>query len=184
MAGPTASGKSTIAELVSALDPNLYMSISTTTRAPRLGEQEGVDYYFVNRDEFKERVEAGKFIEWAEYSGNLYGTEIRNIDYADSSSKDMLLDLEVQGVKQLKEIYPKRLVCIFIFPVSFEVLEARLKNRGSESEAQITKRLSIAKEEVKILEDSGFSNYKVVNKDLKDAVEEVREIIAKERGSS
>ena len=97
----------------------MLLSISTTTRAPRAGEVDGRDYYFVSGAEFQQRLAAGRFIEHADFGGERYGTELTNIERAQKESKDLLLDIEVQGVRQLKQLFPGRVVTTFVFPPSF-----------------------------------------------------------------
>lgn len=181
IAGPTASGKSTICRALVPGIENIRLSISTTTRPPRRGEVDGVDYNFVSREEFAERVKRGAFIEHAEFSGNLYGTEYSNITRAEEQGFDLIFEIEVQGVQQLKARYGSRLRTIFVFPVSFEELERRLRARATDSEEQIQHRLKRAREEVALLSTPQFSDYLVVNDVLEHAVERARAIIVAER---
>ncbi len=181
IAGPTASGKSTICKAVVPRIDGLRLSVSTTTRDPRPGETDGLDYNFVSRDEFQRRVDSGAFIEHAEFSGNLYGTEWVNIEQAEKEGFDLVFEIEVQGVQQLRARYGDRLTTIFIFPVSYQELEKRLRARATDSEEQIGKRLKRAKEEIAILADPAFSDYLVMNDRLEDANQQVEAIVAAER---
>ncbi len=180
--GPVASGKSTISTRLLKEVNNLQLSISSTTREPRPGEVEGIHYHFLTREEFQNRISQNGFIEYAEFNGNLYGTEKRAIDNALNLGQDLLLDIDVQGVRQLKELYPKNLVTIFVIPPSKDVLVSRLKARGScESEAEILHRLSIASKEIKTLVSAGFSDYLLVNNDLDNAVSLAFSMVRAER---
>jgi guanylate kinase len=183
LTGPTASGKSSIAKRLSDHLDNISLSVSTTTRQPRKGEVDGREYFYVDDQEFEKRVNEGQFLEHANYGKNRYGTELKNISLAEEKANDLVFDIEVQGVEQLKSLYPKQTRCIFVFPVSFEEIEKRLRRRGSESEEQISRRLEIARKEVEVLESEGFSDHKVINDSLDRAVEEVVQIIKYERES-
>lgn len=179
--GPTASGKSTICQRLLQGDGNLLSSISTTTRKPRENEVEGVHYFFVDEEEFADRVDAGCFLEHAKYGGNCYGTELRNIELAKAQGKDLVLDIEVQGVEQLKELHPNQLVTTFIFPPSFSVLVDRLRERRTEDEASIQRRLLIARVELARLTSPGFSDYLLINDDLDTSVLQAQAIVQAER---
>jgi len=159
----------------------MLLSISTTTRAPRAGEVDGRDYYFVSGAEFQQRLAAGRFIEHADFGGERYGTELTNIERAQKESKDLLLDIEVQGVRQLKQLFPGRVVTTFVFPPSFTELEARLRARASENEEQIAVRLKTARGEVAILKDPLFSDFIVVNDQLEAALALSKSIVAASR---
>ena len=181
LTGPIASGKSTIAKQLAKTDPSLFLSISTTTRTPRKGEVDGEDYFFVSEEEFQEKIKSGEFLEYAEFCGNHYGTELRNIELAGSKGKDLLLDIEVQGVEQLKLKHGENLICVFVFPVSFAEMKSRLVTRGKDSEEQIAKRLKRAEQEVEVLKDKDFSDYFLLNDKLELAVEQARTIVTAER---
>jgi guanylate kinase len=176
-AGPTASGKSTISRRLVDQDPELLLSISTTTRKPRTGEVDGKHYYFVDETEFERRIQQQLFLEHAEFSGHRYGTELRNLERARNERRDMLLDIEVQGVVQLKKLLGKQVITTFVFPPSFKELEKRLRARASESEEQIQRRLEVAHQEVAQLAAPGFSDYFLLNEDLASAVSLARSII-------
>jgi guanylate kinase len=179
--GPTASGKSTICREVLKSTTGLTLSISTTTRAPRHGEVDGVDYFFVNEAEFKKRQSSGQFLEYAFYSGNAYGTEKSNIDTAFNKGSDLLLDIEVQGVENLKKMFPENVIVIFIFPPSMDILKERLLKRKAESEEQMSQRLETAEKELSILRNPKFSDYLVINNKLEVAVEAAKSIIFAEK---
>lgn len=179
--GPTASGKSTICKEISRAFPDVMLSTSTTTRSPRDGEKDGVDYFFVDEKEFEKRVTEKQFIEHARFSGFRYGTELANIERAKKENKDLLLDIEVQGVSQLKNLFPFQVVTVFVMPPSFSELELRLRNRRSETEEAIQKRLSRAKEEIEILLSPGYSNFLLINETREESIEQAKIIIKAER---
>jgi len=180
--GPVASGKSTIcAQLCQYESETLISSVSTTTRDPRDLEKEGEHYFFVSEQEFLTRVSNADFIEHAQFGGQRYGTERRNIELAREKGRDLILDVDVQGVEQLKKLYPERLVTIFVFPPSFAELERRLRERGTEDESAREERLWIAKHEVTTLKGEGFSDYLLINDDLERSVSLARSIVKAER---
>lgn len=148
LCAPSGAGKTTLTKRLLADHPSFAFSVSCTTRAPRPGEVDGVDYHFLNRDEFLRLRGAGHFAEWAEVHGNFYGTPLRaSLDLL-SQGRDMLFDIDVQGAAQLKKSLPQAYF-VFILPPSRAALEARLRGRGSETEAVIAKRLDNARTELK-----------------------------------
>lgn len=176
--GPAGGGKSTISQAVVSEDPQLCsLSISTTTRNPRPGEVEGVSYNFVSESEFAKRVAAGAFIEHARFSNNLYGTERASLERQLESGRHVILDIEVEGVKQLKSVFAERLVTIFVMPPSLAELEARLRGRGTEGEEEIERRMTIARREIAVLSAAGFADYLLINDNLSEAVIRGQEII-------
>jgi guanylate kinase len=182
ISAPSGSGKSTLVAQVRSLVEGLDFSISYTTRAPRGSETDGREYYFTERDTFRQMVENGEFLEWAEVFGNYYGTAQSALEHARTAGKDLLLDIDVQGAKQVMERLPEA-VSIFILPPSPEVLEMRLRNR-SEAEhvtdpVVIERRLHEAREEVKQVWDY---KYALVNDVLDQATAEMRAIVLCERG--
>ena len=181
--GPSASGKSTILRELAGQEPSLMLSISTTTRAPRGKETEGVDYYFVAEEEFEKRVANGLFLEHAAYGGCRYGTERRNIEDASRISADLLLDIDVQGAESLKKEFKNQLVVTFVFPPSFDELVKRLEARATEGPEAIKKRISIAEQEIEKLLSPGFSDYLLINDDLTESIHLARAIILAERMS-
>ncbi len=178
---PAASGKSTVCHLLLERDSHLKRSVSTTTRPPREGEVDGNDYNFVSVEEFNRRVKDGLFTEYAEFGGYLYGTEKKNIENAESGGFDLLLDLDVQGVEQVKKLYPEKVVTIFIFPPSFAVLEERLRSRGTDSVERQEQRLALAFKELEKLRSEGFADYLLINDQLEDSITEAQAIISAER---
>ena len=175
VSGFSGAGKGTIIkELRKKYDYEL--SISATTRKPRKGDVDGVDYFFKTREEFEQMIEENKLIEWAEYVGNYYGTPKEYVEQQLKAGKDVLLEIEMQGGMLVKEQFPEA-VLIFITPPSYEELASRLKGRGTETEEQISKRLKRAGEEVAYMKSY---DYLVVNDKLEDAVECVNQIIQNE----
>lgn len=179
--GPTASGKSSVREHIVKRVSSLQFSVSTTTRASRAGERNGEDYFFVSEQEFAKRLEQGKFLEHAQYSGHLYGTEIRNLELAQRNNHDLLLEIEVQGVEQIKKRFAEKVVTLFICPPSLRELEARLRSRATDAEDQIQSRLQIAKQELTTLTSPGFSDYFILNEHLDDALKTIQSVIFAER---
>ena len=144
ISGSSGVGKSTVISRVREERPDLYFSVSFTTRAPREGERDGVDYHFVSRETFEEMIRRGEFLEWAEYVGNYYGTSLEVIREQADRGVDVLLDIEVQGAAKVREKLPEAL-SLFIVPPSFEELSRRLRARGTDSEEKILQRLETAR---------------------------------------
>lgn len=172
--GASGVGKGTIMKKLLEKDPNLRLSVSATTRAPREGEQDGREYYFVSRERFDQMIEEGGFLEHAEYVGNKYGTPKEAVFRMLDEGLDVILEIEVKGFLQIKKACPD-CVTIFIAPPSFEELQARLRGRGTETEEVIAARLKTAEEE---LMSSPLFDYVVVNDDVDRAADEVLSIIA------
>lgn len=147
-----------------------------TTRNPRNGEENGREYHFVSREEFVEGIEKGKFLEHAEFSGNLYGTSFKAVQDVQTAGKICILDIEMQGVKNVKNSDLKARF-VFIKPPSLESLEQRLRSRNTDSEESILKRLAIAKEELLYAETPGVHDRIIVNDDLDRAYSELKEFI-------
>ncbi len=172
LAAVSGTGKSTLGRALLARHPNLRLSISHTTRAPRPGEQDGVHYHFTDRATFEAEIAAGRFVEWAEYAGNLYGTAHSTILGAREAGLDLLFDVEVQGAGNLKQAYPEACAC-FILPPSWAVVEARLRGRGTESEASLKRRLDTGRRELTV---AHRFDYLVVNDDLDAAADDLTSI--------
>jgi guanylate kinase len=155
LAAPSGAGKTTIANALLRRRPDLFgFSVSATTRSPRAGEQDGIAYHFLSRDEFTRRVAAGDFLEWAEYAGERYGTLTREVQRVLSSGRHVVLDIEVQGARQVRQAYPwPASVSIFVIPPSPRVLIERLERRRTESEQELRRRLEIAVREVETARD-------------------------------
>lgn len=172
--GASGVGKGTIMKELLQKNPNLRLSVSATTRAPREGERDGREYYFVSHERFDEMIAEDGFLEHAEYVGNKYGTPKEPVFRMLDEGLDVILEIEVKGFLQVKESCPE-CVTIFIAPPSFEELKARLHGRGTESKEVIAARLKTAEQE---LQSKDLFDYVVVNDDLDRAVEEVLSIIA------
>ena len=173
---PSGSGKSSIIkELLKEEDLNLAFSISTTSRIPRGKEQNGVEYYFISVDEFKEKIDKQAFIEWQEvYAGNFYGTYQSEIDRLSSLGKNIVFDLDVFGGINLKKIFGKQALSIFIQPPSLEELKKRLEKRNPETIEKIQIRIDKAKYE---LEQSIYFDRLIINEDLSESVKEASQMI-------
>ena len=171
--GPSGVGKGTLIRSLLERVPELELSVSATTRKPRLGETHGVDYHFLDDDEFQRRVENGEFVEHADYSGRRYGTLRSDLDQRLARGVPVVLEIEVQGARQVAETMPeaKR---IFIAPPSDEALRARLIGRGTDSPADVERRLATAREEMRAVEE--FPHV-VQNDRLDDAVTALEELV-------
>jgi guanylate kinase len=176
VSGPSGAGKTTLANELTRRDPMLHRSVSCTTREPREGEEEGVAYYFVSDSEFETRKQ-GTLIEWAEVHKHCYGTPRDAIERALSEGLDVVLNIDVQGGKQVRKSFPDA-VMIFILPPSFEVLERRIRGRATDIGNDIYIRLENAREEIRALP---AYDYVVVNDDLEEAVGTMQAIIGSER---
>lgn len=177
ISGSSGVGKGTIIKRFLEKNPNFKLSVSCTTRGKRDGEEHGVNYYFLTREEFMSAVEKGEFLEWAEFSGNCYGTNKKFVQQCLDNDKDLLLEIDTQGALQVKKKMDNA-VLIFILPPSVEELERRLRGRGTETEEAIQKRLNTVKSE---MENAKFFNYKVINDEVDRAVEEIENIIKNEQ---
>lgn len=163
ISGPSGAGKDTIVNRLLQRDERFSLSVSATTRAPRPGEQNGVNYYYVSPEEFQNMASNGEFVEYAKYGSNYYGTLKKDVCMRIESGKIVVLVIEVQGAQNVKNMFPDCL-SIFIMPPSFEILEQRLRDRCSENEEEIKKRLTIAKKEV----EKRFEYDIVVENDILD----------------
>jgi guanylate kinase len=173
ISAPSGSGKSTLTHRLVAELPNLRFSISYTTRAPRGKECDGKDYFFVTREDFEARVARGEFLEHAKVFGNYYGTHISELDRAAAENVDLILDIDVQGARQLKEKRPAA-VSIFILPPSRQVLEERLRARSQDSEPVIERRLHEAAEEIR---NYSLYDYVLVNREVEASVDTLKSIV-------
>jgi len=178
--GPSGSGKSTILKAVMAQPKYkdlLAFSVSHTTRQPRAGELHGREYYFTDRDSMRAEIEAGKFIESAEFSGNLYGTSKESVHQCKSRGKICVLDIDSQGVRSLKKVTNLSPIFVFVKPPSLSALEDRLTSRKTETEESLGKRLHAAKEEIAFGEEEGVFDALIINDDLDKAVGQLTSII-------
>ncbi len=173
IAAPSGSGKTTIAKEIMKQFPRLGFSVSATTRAKRVEETEGKDYFFLMKPEFKKRVQAGEFIEWEELYGDCYGTLKSEVDRAVNNGRDLLFDVDVKGALSIKKQYPEALL-IFIRPPSTEALKERLIKRQTEDEETLKKRLDRAQME---LELGNKFDRQVVNDKLDKAIRDVQNVI-------
>jgi guanylate kinase len=177
VSAPSGAGKTTLARHLLTLEPDLQPSVSYTTRKPRTGEVDGKDYFFVSEEQFTRLREAGMFAEWAKVHEFFYGTPRALLDEAVTHGKDLLLDIDVQGARQLKQMY-REAVSIFVLPPSWTELENRLRRRDTESEEVIARRLQRAREEA----DDLFSyDYWLVNDRVERAVAVLQGVITAER---
>jgi len=173
--GPSGVGKGTLIRTLRERFPGLELSVSATTRVPRPGEQAGVDYHFLAEAEFERRLEAGEFVEHAEYAGNRYGTLRSEIDRArESGARALVLEIEVQGARQVRDALPGA-TQVFIAPPSDEALRTRLVGRGADDPEQIERRLAVAREELAARVEF---EHVIVNDRLEDAVQELVELVA------
>lgn len=171
--GPSGVGKDTLLDILLEKDPSLQKSVSITTRLKREGEIDGVDYFFITPDDFEMMLESNNVLEFAKYGKNLYGTPKAPVDKWIGEGKTVILKIEVQGAAKIKHIYPES-VAIFIMPPSLEILEHRLRNRGTEDEDDLMRRLQIAREEIKKSVDY---DYVITNDTLELAADEALKII-------
>lgn len=174
ISGPSGVGKGTICnKLINEL--NAWYSVSTTTRSPREGEVEGVNYYFITKDEFENKIRNNEFLEYNLYNGNYYGTSKEMVINKINEGINVFSEIDVNGARNIKKIFPDALL-IYIAPPSMEVLKERLIGRGTESIDRINERLKIAEEEMKQID---FYDYVVINDDIEVATNEVKDIILK-----
>jgi guanylate kinase len=172
VSSPSGAGKTTLAHLL-AQNERLEFSVSYTTRAPRAGERDGVDYKFVTEDEFSRMVDRGEFAEWAKVHGARYGTGVHTVNRALDEGKDYLFDIDWQGGAQLRRQWPQDSVLVFILPPSMAELERRLRRRATDSPEAISRRLAMATQE---LEHFAQYDYLVVNDNLETALKELSSI--------
>jgi guanylate kinase len=173
ISAPSGAGKSTLVKRLVAAVPSLTFSVSYTTRPPRRGEKDGRDYFFVSRKRFERMIAGGGFIEWAEVFGHLYGTSEKQVRAAQKAGQDVLLDIDVQGHRQVRRRLPEA-VSVFVLPPSFRELERRLKQRHSDLPEVIRARLAIARAEIAHWPEY---DYLVVNDRLPAATQALREVV-------
>ena len=175
ISGSSGVGKGTIIKEFLRKNPEFKLSVSCTTRQPREGEIHGENYFFLSKEEFLACIERNEFLEWAQFSGNMYGTQRPYIEEKLRQGKKLILEIDTQGALNVKKIMPDAIL-IFILPPSFEELEARLRGRHTETEEAIQKRLESTKLE---LENSKFFDYEIINDNIDKAVSKLEEIMCK-----
>ena len=177
VSAPSGTGKTTLVERLVQHVPNLRMSRSYTSRAARVGEQDGVDYSFISRDRFEAMIGEEAFLEWADVFGSYYGTSAADTDAALAHGEDVVLVIDVQGARQVRGL-GRQVVSTFVLPPSSAILEQRLRGRSKDTDEQIARRLAVARREV-----SEYSQYDylVINDELNAAVERLQGIVAAER---
>lgn len=176
VSGPSGVGKGTVCGMLRKRNPNLIYSISATTRSPRKGEQHGINYFFHTKEEFIQMRENNQLIEWAEYVGNYYGTPRNFVEKKLDAGEDVILEIEVQGAKQVKEQFPEG-IFIFLLPPSMDELKRRIMGRGTETVSTIHRRLHVASSECKEL---AMYDYAVINDRLERACEKIEAILLAE----
>ncbi|MDR2678604.1 MAG: guanylate kinase [Zoogloeaceae bacterium] len=177
VAAPSGAGKTTLVRHLLAEAPEIRLSISFTTRAPRPGEVEGRDYHFIDADTFKAMIAAGDFLEWAEVHGHFYGTSRRWIERERAAGHDVLLEIDWQGAAQVRRLWPEA-VGIFILPPSLEILAERLAGRGTDSAETVARRLAAAREEIR---HAGEFDYAIINHILETALADFSAIVRASR---
>ena len=180
ISGPSGTGKGTVCDLLRQKHPEISYSISATTRQPRPGEQDGVNYYFYTKEKFREMIDQGQLLEWAEVYGNFYGTPKQKLLDRLDAGEDILLEIDTQGALNVMKVMPEGLF-IFLLPPSLEELAARLKGRGTETEESLHRRLGAAVDEIKL---ATKYRYVVVNDKVEDAEETIANIIEAEHHRS
>jgi len=177
ISAPSGAGKSTLCRAVRDHFPDLTYSISYTTRSPRSSEQNGRDYYFIAKEEFEKGIARGRWAEWAEVHDNYYGTSAEFMDRQLTAGRDILLDIDIQGTRQILQRYPDG-ITIFIMPPSLEILKSRLRNRGTDSPEVVAVRLNNARKE--IAQKDSYRHI-IINDQLPDAVSELIAIFERYR---
>ncbi len=173
VSGPSGAGKDTVVSTMMKMHPEIEISVSATTRSMRAGEVHGVDYYFLTHDEFEEKIKNDELVEYTQYVGNYYGTLKQEVDKRINAKITTVLVIEVNGAENMKKIYP-HCTTVFVVPPSKEELENRLRNRGTETDDAIKKRLHRAEEELAMAKSY---NYTVVNKNINECANEIYNII-------
>ena len=178
ISAPSGAGKTTICREFQKSHPGVHFSISLTTRPPRPGEKEGVDYFFLKEGEFQKKVSQNELLEWAKVHSNYYGTPRSFVERALAKGEDVFLEIDVQGGLQVKKKYPKNAVLIFLMPPSERELKIRLEERKTETEKTIENRLSTAQKEMEYVEEY---DYLIINDELPKALAELNSIIIAEK---
>ncbi len=177
LCGPSGVGKGTILNKAKYKNDNIRLSVSATTRSPRNGEEEAVNYYFKSICDFKKMIEKDELVEWVEYCGNYYGTPKRHIEDLLNHGYDVVLEIEVEGAASIKNKYPET-VLVFVLPPTFEELRARLAGRGTEDSGVIEKRLERARQEIRY---ASKYDYIIINDDIDEAADKLNCILQAEK---
>ena len=177
VSGPSGAGKGTICKALLNKNDQIKLSVSATTRKPRNGEVHGVNYFFIEKEEFTKMIENGEFLEYAQIYDNFYGTPKAAIIECLEKGQDVILEIEMQGARQIKEVYPEG-VFIFVLPPSLEELKSRIVGRGTETQEEIEKRFSCAFEEINQIVNY---DYFIVNEDIEKSFSDVEAIICAEK---
>lgn len=177
VSAPSGAGKTTLCREVRSMVPELAYSVSYTTRARRPGEVDGKDFHFISQATFKAMAARNEFAEWAEVHGNLYGTSVRTLEHAMEAGQNILVEIDTQGARQLRRRYPEA-VLVFVVAPSVKELEQRLRERKSDAPQEIARRMARAGEEISAWREY---NYLIINRDLKEAVDQLASIIQAER---
>lgn len=176
LSGPSGVGKGTVCGALRKQDTDISYSVSATTRSPREGEIDGVNYFFKTREQFEEMIKKDQLLEWAEYVGNFYGTPVDYVEKTLSDGKDIILEIEVQGALKVREKFAEG-VFIFLMPPSLAELRSRIVNRGTETEDLINNRMTVAKDEIEMMDKY---DYVVENDEVHLAVERIKAIVVAE----
>lgn len=177
VAAPSGAGKTTLVRMLLERDSEIRLSVSSTTRAPRTGEQDGREYQFVDVQQFLDRVSQGEFLEWAEVHGNYYGTSKRWIEAEMRAGRDVLLEIDWQGAQQVRKVFPEA-IGVFILPPSMEALKARLSGRGTDSAETIARRIAAARDEMRHVDEF---DYVIINDDLQQALDNLIAVVSASR---
>ncbi|MDR6551517.1 guanylate kinase [Paenibacillus qinlingensis] len=176
LSGPSGVGKGTVCAALRKVAPDIVYSVSATTRSPRQGEVDGVNYFFKTREQFQQLIETDEVLEWAEYVGNFYGTPRRFVEETLRSGHDVILEIEVQGALQVKQKFDEG-VFIFLLPPSLDELENRIVTRGTETDEVIRSRMSVAIDEIRLME---HYDYAIVNDHVDTACAKIQAILSAE----
>lgn len=176
LSGPSGVGKGTVCGALREHDTHIRYSVSATTRSPREGEQEGVNYFYKSKDEFKRMINEGELLEYAQYVDNYYGTPRQYVEQMINKGHDVILEIEVQGALQVKETFPEG-VFIFLMPPDLKELRSRIEGRGTETKELIDNRMSVAKDEIDLMDKY---DYVVENDEVELAVERIKAIVTAE----
>ncbi len=182
VSGPSGAGKGTICKVLMNRNEDLKLSVSATTRQPRNGEVEGENYFFLTHDKFNDMISKDEFLEYAKTYSNFYGTPKGPVMECLENGQDVVLEIEMQGARQVKEIYPEAIL-IFVLPPTIKELQARLSSRGTETKEQMQERLSCAFEEIKQIKDYNYFIFNETNREVEAAIE-IENIISAEKNKS